>query len=153
MFAVVAVALRLAQRWHIAPISWPGTCVLDVYRRYLLALPPLEKEFASKLNAIDRVRRYIDSHRRLLRELDESDYPALTDRELDEASGFLRSIGGTTWLIIRASRWNAEFGGDARTMLSQLLANERLKATDGFRCQIKVRKSKRKDGVYCIRID
>ena len=152
LFAPAFLALRLARRWQILPLSGIGDCILTVYRRYLARLPQQSNPEVDS-GPIDRVRNYVTRHRSELHQLDGADYPDITDQQLDQVAGFLRNTGGATYLIIRAARWSAEFGLQARSLLDDLLTQQRLKATDGYRCQIKVRRSKPKDGVYCIRID
>jgi hypothetical protein len=152
MFAVVLIAIRLARRWQIVSLNGYRTSILKVYRRYLARLPR-PSEPAVDQNPIERVRNYVTRRRSELYQLDGTGYPDLTDQALDRAAGFLRTAGGATWLVIRAARWSAEFGSDARLMLDDLLSKGRLRATDGYRCQVKIRQSKPKDGVYCVKID
>ncbi len=65
----------------------------------------------------------------------------------------LRAKRGAAWLIVSPNRWTLEHGAQSKALLDQLASENRLWATEGNQRQVKVRQSKPKDRVYCIRID
>ena len=97
--------------------------------------------------------RYEKQYHTQLHDLTNGRYPNLTDPQLNVAPGFLLRKGGATWLMVRAQRWNGQFGSRANAMLQELKSAGRLKATEGNQWQTKVRKSKAKDRVYCIQLN
>ena len=116
MFAVVLIAIRLARRWQIVSLNGYRNCILKVYRRYLERLPK-QSDPAVDQSPIEKVRNYVARYRSALYRLDGTAYPDLTDQALDKAAGFLRTAGGTTWLVNSAARWSAEFGSQAARCL------------------------------------
>ena len=72
---------------------------------------------------------------------------------LDRSPGFLRTQPGATWLIVSPARWTSQFGARSKALLDQLASDDLLWATEGNQRQLKVRQSKPKDRVYCVRID
>ena len=151
-FALVYAAAALARRWKIAPLTRPRSAVLTVYRRYRAGLPAVPVTTQGR-SAINEVRNYESQYRTQLHDLTNGSYPTLTDLQLNAAHGFLLRKGGATWLMVRAQRWNAQFGARANTMLQELKSAGKLKATDGNQWQTKVRKLKSKDRVYCIQLN
>jgi hypothetical protein len=149
-FALVFAAVRLARYWRILPISLSGKAVLTVYQRHLA-----QRAYANrtlKTDAIARVREYVQRTRSKLIDFSD-DYPKLSDEEFKAAPGFVLRKGGSTWLLVSTPRWSSEFATQGKAMLEELKAQGRLRATEGYQWQTRVRKNKKTDRVHAIRID
>jgi len=138
-FAVIYAAGMLGRRWRILPLDYVGSAVLAVFNRFRQSFEGGSEEVAK---TVKQVGDYFRQHESKLYVIDDGKYRRLNDRQFDEAPGFLRHQGGVTWLIVSPERWAGEFGGRARSMLGHLSGLDRLKATDGYQWQVKVRQSK-----------
>ena len=89
-------------------------------------------------------------HRDALRKKKTGRY--LNDRDFNEAAGFVIKRAGETWLAVRPDKWREHFGGQNHSTLKARQADGRLWGVDGLQRQMKLRESRAKDRVYCVKI-
>jgi hypothetical protein len=150
-FALVYAAARLARNFDILPIRRPGPAVLSIYRRHV-AQRDQTRRSTNNGDALRKVQDYFHRHREHFYDLSHG-YPKLSGEEFKTAPGFVLRKGGSTWLLVSAARWSATFPANAKQLLVGLQDAGKLKATEGFQWQTKVRKSEKKDRVYAIKLD
>lgn len=148
--AIIFAAGRLAADWGVIPIKGIKAALVECYRR---STPTSPTSSASPLNAHVRVHDYVRANKAELEDLDQADLRNRRRVQLDSMPGFLKTIRGRRCLLVRAKRWEAEFGSDARAMLQELRRNGLLVAQKGFQEQTRIRKNRPKDRVYAIVLD
>ena len=150
-FGLIYAAGRIAREWKVLPLRRLKPLLLEAYRRSAAAdahnLPPV------RLSPRQRIEAYMEANRHELIDLDIHEPIKMTKKEVNDHAGFLKSIKGRRCLLIRARRWNLEFGTEAHRMLDQLGRQSRLHATENLQTQTRVRANETKDRVYAIRID
>ncbi|MFN7025642.1 MAG: DUF927 domain-containing protein [Pseudorhizobium sp.] len=150
-FGLIYAAGRIAREWRISPLRRLKPLLLEAYRRSAAAdahnLPPV------RLSPLQRIEAYIEANRSDLIDLDAHEPIEMSKKEVNEFPGFLKTLKGRRCLLIKAGRWNLEFGSQARRLLDQLDRQNRLYATENLQTQTRVRTNETKDRVYAIRID
>jgi len=145
-FALVAAAGLLAKRWGVLPLPSIGKAVLTVYGRRVR----VSAAVTVPRSARESVAAYVGRNRATLHDISGGRYPELSNAELDRALGFIRRQGADTWLLVRAARWEKEFGSAAHRLLRELKRDGLLWTREGLQSQERVRASRPKDRVYRI---
>lgn len=150
-FAMIYAAARIAKRWKILPLKRLMPLLLESYRRCTAAdahnLPKV------RLSARQRVQAYTAANLTELIDLDARDPIKMTKKQINDCAGFLKTLKGRRCLLVRARRWNLEFGTEARSILDELDRQGRLHATENLQTQTRVRANETKDRVYAIRVE
>lgn len=149
-YAFIYAAARLAADWKILPLTRLKSLLLESYRRSGAA--HVDAAPQPSLTAQQRVQTYILAKGTKIRDLDKRGYRSLTSRRLDARSGFLKTIKGRSYLLIRSSRWAKEFGPEGHRVLKELESAGLLIATEGLQTQTRVRSDRNKDRVYAIQV-
>jgi hypothetical protein len=155
LFALTAVAGALARRWGILPPSWGKLtkAVLEVYRSVEGGESTAPRP-ARPSAAIDRVRAYVEAHRKDL--VNAADVKArYHSATFEAAAGFWRRLDdGSTEVLIPSQRFQREFP-DYRFMMVEL-RDAGLARTEGGqkpKLTIKAPSNISASGrVYCIRL-
>jgi hypothetical protein len=149
-FGLIYAAGRIAREWKVSPLRRLTKLLLEAYRRSTAAdahnLPQV------RLSVRQRVAAYVEAHQSELIDLDACEPIKMTKKEINDCDGLLKTVKGRRCLLIRARRWNLEFGSEAHRMLDQLHRQGRLHATENLQTQTRVRSNQTKDRVYAIRI-
>lgn len=147
-FAIVCAVGQLAAKWGIIPVKGIKAALVECYRRSApisLASPP------TRPTAVQRVLSYVEASKGELVDLDETSYRRRKKAQLNALPGWLKTVKGRRCLVIRAMRWEAEFGVDARSMLRELQRDDLLVVQKkGLQVQTRIRKNRAKDRVYAI---
>jgi len=146
-FAIVCAAGQLAAKWSIIPIKGIKAALVECYRR---STPTSLAPSSPPRTAIQRVHDYVEANKGELVDLDKTAYRNRKKVQLDKVPGFLKTVKARRCLLVRAKRWEAEYGSDARPMLQELKREGLLVAGKGLQEQTRIRKNRSKDRVYAI---
>lgn len=146
-FAVAYAAGRLAHEWGVLPI-WPlGPHLVECLHRSLLS------PAGTNVTAHQQAQMYVARQRSNLHDIDQDELPLLSDSELDRHVGFLKTIKGRRYLLLRTNAWYRIYGQGGFRALKELEEGGLLLAKDNLQVQTRVRLNRQKDRVYAVACD
>lgn len=151
-FSLMYAAAALASEYGVLPISRRELrrAMLECHGRSLVAYAEAS---AAQSSSLDRVRAYAAANQNLLLDLDTQPLFRMRKDQLNMHAGFLKTVFGQRCLLMRAERWNREFGVRAFGMLQELRATRHLQARDGLHLQTRVRRNREHDRVYAVALE